>query len=351
MGFSHTLRHLSMGVVFCVVVLILFDVVRVEELQCPQVTTSRWFRKEAPVDFDQYNAMLKRIKTVQASCGQLCNSSLKGTPSKYFDNIRVPVDCNAIFKEALIDSPREQTVAPEDLPVEYFADFTLNGKFPMRRYPCGFYNEVYLTSQAAENKWSKELVEDWKEQAGRGVLEGTYGAVATNALKKAVEIMGVKGKRCLVIGSERPWVEAVLLAAGAASVVTLEYGKIHSTHPQVVTMLPSEFTKAYFDGSLGMFDSVVTYSSVEHAGLGRYGDALLPWADLLAVARGWCVTRPGGDLAIAVPSGPDELLFNAHRRYGPARYPFLAANWQQVVMVPALQPVYLFKKQDPLSEQ
>jgi len=200
-----------------------------------------------------------------------------------------------------------------------------------------------------QTEWSETLLNDWKSKAVMGVLDGTYGASVTNALMAAVTSVGMKGKRCLVIGSEKPWVEAVLLAAGAKSVVTLEYGKIKSTHPQVTTMLPNEFAKAYLGGTLRTFDSIVTFSSVEHAGLGRYGDALLPWGDLIAIARGWCVTKPGGDLIIAVPAGPDELMFNAHRRYGPVRYPYLVANWKQVSMVPQNQPIYVLTKQDPVD--
>ena len=43
----------------------------------------------------------------------------------------------------------------------------------------------------------------------------------------------VIGKKALVIGSETPWVEAILLAVGAKHVTTLEYNRITSTHPQV----------------------------------------------------------------------------------------------------------------------
>jgi hypothetical protein len=32
------------------------------------------------------------------------------------------------------------------------------------------------------------------------------------------------------------------------------------------------------------FDGVVTYSSLEHGGLGRYGDELNPWADLVKIS-------------------------------------------------------------------
>jgi len=327
----------------------LFDFIRYDEIICPRTTFSRLLKTSAPVQFDEYSAMLERIRGVQKSCGALCNSTLKGAPSKFFDNIRVPVDCDALFKESRIDAPREQSSAPEDLPSEFVGDFTLNGGFPFRRYPCDFFDTVYLTKDAHETKWSEELLNDLKSQAELSTLEGTYGVRATNALLEALKGVGMKGKRCLVIGSERPWVEAALLASGAQSVVTLEYGKIQSTHPQVTTMVPGEFAKAYLDRKLGTFDAVVTFSSVEHAGLGRYGDALLPWGDIIAIARGWCVTKPGGDLVIAVPSGQDELMFNAHRRYGPVRYPYLVANWKQVSMVPANQPVYVLSKQDPVE--
>ena len=33
------------------------------------------------------------------------------------------------------------------------------------------------------------------------------------------------------------------------------------------------------------YDAMVTFSSLEHSGLGRYGDGLNPWGDLIAMAR------------------------------------------------------------------
>jgi hypothetical protein len=44
----------------------------------------------------------------------------------------------------------------------------------------------------------------------------------------------VPGGHVLVIGSERPWVEACVLHAGARAVTTLEFGKVHSAHPPPV---------------------------------------------------------------------------------------------------------------------
>jgi hypothetical protein len=47
-------------------------------------------------------------------------------------------------------------------------------------------------------------------------------------------------------------------------------------------MTPLQFRKSYLSDTLGTFDAIVTFSSVEHSGLGRYGDALNPWGDIIA---------------------------------------------------------------------
>merc|ERR1711865_713720 len=114
--------------------------------------------------------------------------------------------------------------------------------------------------------------------------------------------------------------------------MTLEYRRIETSLPQVQTILPKDFQALYMKGELPQFDAVVTFSSIEHSGLGRYGDALNPWGDIIAIARAWCTTKKGGSLAIGVPfhATRDTIQFNAHRVYGPARYPFLTTNWKQV---------------------
>ena len=79
-------------------------------------------------------------------------------------------------------------------------------------------------------------------------------------------------------------------------------------------MIPTEFKQAYLDGSLDRFDAMVTYSSLEHSGLGRYGDGLHPWGDLVAMARSWCVLKPGAMILVGMPgSKKDFVAFNVHR--------------------------------------
>jgi len=84
-----------------------------------------------------------------------------------------------------------------------------------------------------------------------------------------------------------------------------------------------------------LFDVVFSYSSLEHTGLGRYGDPLAPYGDMEAVAQMWCAVRPGGIFFLSLPSfsGRKErhhrcrIVWNSHRLYGYVRLKHVTANW------------------------
>ena len=85
----------------------------------------------------------------------------------------------------------------------------------------------------------------------------------------------------------------------------------------------------YLANKLSNFDGVVSISSLQHSGLGRYGDALNPWGDLIATGRAWCVTKPNGFLLLGLPGGSeDNIRYNAHRMYGQYRWPLITTNWE-----------------------
>ncbi|TRY68928.1 hypothetical protein TCAL_15162, partial [Tigriopus californicus] len=46
--------------------------------------------------------------------------------------------------------------------------------------------------------------------------------------------------------------------------------------------------------------------------------------------QGWCLVKDLGFALVGVPTGPDHIIFNVHRVYGPLMYSHLFANWQQV---------------------
>jgi len=55
--------------------------------------------------------------------------------------------------------------------------------------------------------------------------------------------------------------------------------------------------------------------TVEHIGLGRYGDKLDPEGDLKAMKELQRVLKINGDLLFVVPVGKPKIMFNAHRIY------------------------------------
>lgn len=66
----------------------------------------------------------------------------------------------------------------------------------------------------------------------------------------------------------------------------------------------------------GSVESLSCMHTVEHVGLGRYGDALDYDGDLKAMAELKRVLAPGGNLLFVVPVGKPKIMFNAHRIYG-----------------------------------
>lgn len=291
-----------------------------------------------------YNTTVDGLELIRQDCGMLCNTSQKGMPGPYFDHITAPVDCLALFKNDHIDNGHGLERAPWKIPKELLSDFTMNFRIPVSEW---YFSEIYLNAKSKTPIWTEEMIEHYILQARKETLKGSYVISETNALRDGLRhASGVKNGRVLVIGSEDPWVEACALEAGAKEVVTLEYGEIKSLHPQIKAYTPKDFRRKYLNKTLGKFDAVITFSSVEHSGLGRYGDALNPWGDIIAIARAWCVTRRGGSLTIGVmyDEENDYLRFNAGRWYGKIRYPYLTTNWKQTYRGYGSQRIHVFVK-------
>lgn len=144
----------------------------------------------------------------------------------------------------------------------------------------------------------------------------------------------VAGKRGVVVGSENPWLEAFLLTYGSSEVTTVEYGTIVSEDSRILTYTPDRFDKLFLRGDIEQFDYAFTYSSIEHDGLGRYGDVLNPDGDLQTVRKLMDVVKPGGLIFIGVPCCEDVLFWNAHREYGPRRFQRLFAGLEILGVFP-----------------
>ncbi len=72
--------------------------------------------------------------------------------------------------------------------------------------------------------------------------------------------------------------------------------------------LPPEWT--------GCTDSLSCLHTIEHFGLGRYGDGIDPEGHLKGLEQLKRMVEPGGIFYLSTPIGPQRVEFNAHRIFG-----------------------------------
>ena len=84
-----------------------------------------------------------------------------------------------------------------------------------------------------------------------------------------------------------------------------------------------------------MYDAVISYSSIEHSGLGRYGEPLDPTGDIDTMNIIKRKLKPKGICLLAVPrDSVDYIAWNAHRVYGPIRWPMLIHQFNNIKQYP-----------------
>ena len=216
---------------------------------------------------------------------------------------------------SLINSLTSGRRPPRAMPPSLAGQFTLDGTVPVLQW--------YLNGiRSRPLRWTPRSFW-WKPRKVRLRAERYYGKTDRH-LYDALERYPVTGKRVVVVGSERPWYECILTCHGAA-VTTIEYRRIRCEIPGLKVLPPEEYAKAPT-----RFDVAVSISSIEHDGLGRYGDPIDPNGDLRAMAEFKDLLKPGGLLLLAVPVGADAVVWNAHRIYGRKRLPLLLEGWEVV---------------------
>lgn len=62
-------------------------------------------------------------------------------------------------------------------------------------------------------------------------------------------------------------------------------------------------------------ESLSCMHTIEHIGLGRYGDSINPEGDKIAISEIQRVVKKNGDILFVVPIGKPRVVFNAHRVY------------------------------------
>lgn len=87
--------------------------------------------------------------------------------------------------------------------------------------------------------------------------------------------------------------------------------KIHLSN---LESLSANLTKLFFEDE--SIESLSCMHTIEHIGLGRYGDPIDPSGDIKAIKELKRVVKKGGNLLFVVPiGGTPEIIFNSHRTY------------------------------------
>ena len=72
----------------------------------------------------------------------------------------------------------------------------------------------------------------------------------------------VSGTSAVIFGSTSPWYEAMVLASGAHSVVTIDYNRLSYQHPKIVTAIHSQILPL-IPREHGGFDVAFSISSMQ----------------------------------------------------------------------------------------
>ena len=118
--------------------------------------------------------------------------------------------------------------------------------------------------------WLKDGIRIHQQWLDRGILRGGYGTHVVERVRKLLNLyVPVENKHVLVIGSSIPWIEVILLSQNVGHITTLEYNRYVCDHPKISVMSPVKFRDLFLINKAPMFDAMVTFSSIEHSGLGR----------------------------------------------------------------------------------
>ncbi len=108
---------------------------------------------------------------------------------------------------------------------------------------------------------------------------------------------------------------SLYFAAGLSAFIPVDFYDFRPADIELSNLLSKKGDLLALPFADNSVPSLSCMHTVEHVGLGRYGDAIDPDGDLKAIAELKRVVAPGGSLLFVVPMGKARIEFNAHRIY------------------------------------
>jgi len=208
------------------------------------------------------------------------------------------------------------------IPDELLPDYTMHGEIPVVNWYLAQNYPVFLN-------WPNDLVQSYindntPENIRNNQGQSPYGKKACIDILDACTKYDVRNKEIAVIGSITPWLESILLNLGNC-VTTVEYNVPVANYKDLVCISSQDFKKSTYK-----YDCIVSYSTIQHCGLGSYGDPLNPNGDIEEMKNVQEHLKDGGLCLWSCPVGKDVLAWNALRVYGPIRLPLIFEGFQEM---------------------
>ncbi|UMM33482.1 hypothetical protein L5515_006946 [Caenorhabditis briggsae] len=235
--------------------------------------------------------------------------------------------CLMVFEDwyTISQVPQPET-PPSQMPEDQTDRFSLNGYAALQTM---YFNDHNKTA---------DLIGNWDNITSLMKLSKTdLLALASHreaeSIYNAMDNFPLDGMRGIVVGStSQPWLEVMALQHGARNVVTIQRNKfnIQEEFRNRISAIFPAYLANNWQKFLGRLDFVASFSSIQHLGLGRYGDSIDPIGDLREMQKIKCMLKKGGILFLGVPFGTDAIHFNAQRYYGPIRLAMLFQGFEWV---------------------
>lgn len=207
------------------------------------------------------------------------------------------------------------------IPDNLLQSFTMNGFVRIK------FDWHYSDTSAEILNWTNNFYNDLKKIVSKAVIKGGNIYYSTDHMIPDVfKKYPIKSKTVAVIGSATPLYETYI-DYFKGKPLTIEYRKIKHNIPQLQTYTFEQAVKKIKQKKLKT-DCAFCYSSIEHSGLGRYGDYIDPEGDFLTMKLIKKMLKPNGLLYLQIPIGPDLLLWNNTRIYGKHRLLLLFEKWK-----------------------
>lgn len=211
----------------------------------------------------------------------------------------------------------KEAIRWESLTKEQQNAFTMSGNVKVIHW---YFSD--LNNAVDEKLYSKDTVDSYLRKIQYKITGDSYG-ITDKWLYDLLDRHSIESKTVAVMGSIKPWYESIVLHYKGIP-TAIEWNIIKPSDDRLKMIHIKNFAHH------PPFDVAISISTFEHDGLGRYGDPVDPDGDFRAMKEMKEIVKKDGLLFLAVPVGQDAVVWNAHRRYGPIRLPYLLDNWEMI---------------------